>query len=42
MLTGRKKRDSEMPFGPFLCLASLIAVLWGKELIHWYARVFWS
>jgi leader peptidase (prepilin peptidase) / N-methyltransferase len=33
---GGKHRDYELPFGTFLSLAGVIAVLYGDALIHWY------
>jgi leader peptidase (prepilin peptidase)/N-methyltransferase len=36
----RKKRA--IPFGPFLSLAAVAAVLWGHELVAWYVRSFWA
>jgi len=32
----RKKMNSEIPFGPFLAGGTLIALLWGKEIINYY------
>lgn len=34
-----KSRKETMPFGPFLCLASIATLLWGKELLLWYLRL---
>jgi len=28
-----------IPYGPFLALGTLIALLWGDEMIHWYLRL---
>jgi leader peptidase (prepilin peptidase)/N-methyltransferase len=36
LLTGVKKRGDALPFGPFLCLASIAALLWGKQMLSWY------
>jgi len=33
---GGKHRDYELPFGTFLSLAGIIALLYGDSLIHWY------
>ncbi len=35
-----KKQDTQnpIPFGPFLCLATCIYILFGKEIISWYLR----
>lgn len=26
----------EMPFGPFLALGALLALIWGQAIVHWY------
>lgn len=36
MLIKRKSMNSAMPFGPFLCLGMLIAIVWGDLLLDWY------
>jgi leader peptidase (prepilin peptidase)/N-methyltransferase len=36
LLAGRAGRKSAIPFGPFLLLATLIAVLWGQDLFDTY------
>lgn len=36
----KKKLKSEIPFGPFLTGATLIALLWGDVLINWYSSLF--
>jgi leader peptidase (prepilin peptidase)/N-methyltransferase len=38
LLTGRMKRTSKLPFGPFLLAATIIVVLWGGGAIAWYTR----
>lgn len=38
LLTGRVKRSSHVPFGPFLILATFIVELFGAILIEWYQR----
>jgi prepilin signal peptidase PulO-like enzyme (type II secretory pathway) len=35
----RKKAEEEIPFGPFIAMASVIAMLWGDEIINWYLTV---
>jgi len=37
-LVGFKKKNmkSEVPFGPFLVLGTLISLFWGQEIINWY------
>jgi len=32
----RKNFKSEIPFGPFLIIGTLIAFFWGKEILFWY------
>ncbi len=36
LATGRKGRKDKMPFGPFLALGGIVAVLWGEKLLAWY------
>lgn len=36
----KKDNDTTIPFGPFLCIAGLIYLFWGPQIIHWYLR-FW-
>ena len=31
-----KNRKDPIPFGPFLCIAFVITLFWGNELINWY------
>lgn len=35
---GGKDKNYELPFGTFLSLAGIIAVLYGDNLIHWYIK----
>jgi len=35
-----KGRKGTMPFGPFLSLATMATLLWGKELLDWYLQLF--
>jgi len=37
---GRKGRKDAVPFGPFLALGGVIALLWGDRLIAWYLGAF--
>ena len=39
ILLKKKKMKSEIPFGPFLCLATLIMMLYGSQIISWYWRL---
>ena len=36
LATGVKGRKDPIPFGPFLVIGGLIAMLYGKQLIRWY------
>ena len=36
LISGRKKRKEMLPFGPFLCIGGLAALLWGREVLAWY------
>jgi prepilin signal peptidase PulO-like enzyme (type II secretory pathway) len=33
---GRKKRTSHIPFGPFLMAGTVVAFLYGRQIIDWY------
>ncbi len=39
LLTKIKGRKDAIPFGPFLSLATMIALLWGSDILHWYLRL---
>jgi leader peptidase (prepilin peptidase) / N-methyltransferase len=36
---GPKARKQGVPFGPFLAVGGVIALLWGPDIIDWYARI---
>jgi leader peptidase (prepilin peptidase)/N-methyltransferase len=36
MLLGRKGRKSQIPFGPFLILGTVVAYWFGSDIIDWY------
>jgi len=36
MLMGKLRRDSHVPFGPFLIVAFIVAMLWGDRIVDWY------
>ncbi len=38
MATGRANRQTRLPFGPFLILATLIVRLFGQAVINWYKQ----
>ncbi len=42
ILAGRKSRKDMLPFGPFIALGSLVAMLWGYKIINWYLYQFWK
>lgn len=31
-----KTKDTPIPFGPFLCLAGIVSLFWGKSIMNWY------
>ncbi|MFA5374580.1 MAG: prepilin peptidase [Dehalococcoidia bacterium] len=33
----RKKRKDMIPFGPFLSIGAVAAVIWGPQILHWYS-----
>ena len=35
----KKTRDTTIPFGPFLCIAALISLFWGQNIISWYLNL---
>ena len=39
LLSGKFSRTSEIPFGPFLIIATIIAMLSGTYIIHWYLQL---
>jgi len=36
----KKSRDTPFPFGPYLCLAGLISLFYGKEILYWYISLY--
>lgn len=40
MATKRLKRDSTIPYGPFLIVAAYIVVLFGSSFLNWYTETF--
>lgn len=36
VMTQRKKRGDSVPFGPFLTAGTLIALVWGQQILDWY------
>lgn len=41
LLSGTKERKDLVPFGPFLALGGVLALLWGTDIINWYMS-FWG
>jgi leader peptidase (prepilin peptidase)/N-methyltransferase len=37
---GRRGRKDAVPFGPFLALGGIVALLWGEGILHWYLTAF--
>jgi len=35
----KASRQSQIPFGPFIALASIVYLFWGQQMIHWYLRM---
>jgi len=33
----RKKGKDMIAFGPFLCIGTIVTLIWGIEILHWYA-----
>ena len=40
LLSGKLRRNSLIPFGPFLILGALIVVLFGNDISSWYQNTF--
>jgi leader peptidase (prepilin peptidase)/N-methyltransferase len=36
ILLRRKRRQEPLPFGPFLALGALLAMVWGDTILAWY------
>jgi len=34
----QKNKETPVPFGPFLCLAGLIALFYGNDIVRWYLQ----
>lgn len=39
LMSGKFSRTSEVPFGPFLIMATIIAMLSGEHIIRWYLQL---
>ncbi len=42
LLSGKIKRTSRIPFGPFLIVATVIALLFGSAIISWYFQAIFT
>ncbi|HEY5442288.1 MAG TPA: hypothetical protein VIJ68_02010, partial [Candidatus Saccharimonadales bacterium] len=40
LASGRLKRSSVIPFGPFLILGAIIVQLFGADILDWYRQTF--
>ena len=36
LITGKRDRKQTIPFGPFLVAGTVVALLWGEQLLRWY------
>ena len=36
VISKKRGRKETIPFGPFLCIAAMVALLWGSSIINWY------
>ncbi len=39
MALRKANRQSQIPFGPFIAVASIVYLFWGEQMIHWYLRM---
>jgi len=39
MALKKANRKSQIPFGPFIAVASVVYLFWGEQMIHWYLRL---
>lgn len=39
LFSGQQMTNNPLPFGPYLALGGLVALLYGKELVDWYTRL---
>ncbi|MGE5392116.1 MAG: prepilin peptidase [Deltaproteobacteria bacterium] len=40
LLLKKTSRGSSIPFGPFIVLATFIALMWGYQIIEWYLAIY--
>jgi leader peptidase (prepilin peptidase)/N-methyltransferase len=36
IVIGRYQKERYIPFGPFIAAGSIVACLWGNDIIEWY------
>lgn len=41
MAVKKKGMKSLIPFGPFLSVATMVTLIWGSDMINWYAGLSW-
>jgi len=41
MAAKKKGMKSRIPFGPFLSVATMITLIWGGDMLNWYAGLIW-
>jgi len=41
MAVRKKGMKSRIPFGPFLSVATMITLIWGSDMLNWYAGLIW-
>jgi len=39
ILLRKHERETPIPFGPYLAIAGIIAMLWGDSINHWYLQI---
>ncbi|GBD92871.1 type 4 prepilin-like proteins leader peptide-processing enzyme [bacterium BMS3Abin05] len=39
MALEKADRHSQIPFGPFIALATFVYLFWGEQMIHWYLQL---
>jgi leader peptidase (prepilin peptidase)/N-methyltransferase len=42
LVSGRATRKTGVPFGPYMILGALLAILWGQAVIDWYSGLAFS
>jgi len=40
LVTKKKGRKEGIPFGPFLALATMVALVWGQPILNWYLHFY--